>query len=353
MLPVYNVAPDKRMKSQAIVFTSEKSVAIEEIQLPDPRPQDLVVRTFVSGVSVGTERWALIGKRPEIRFPNVPGYMGIGEVLEAGAEARKRGYREGQLVNFGVSRLPAPWGPNSWMGTHLSAAVVDACTGVDFRPGGFNLHRCDPVPEGLDPLDASITPLCGVALRGIEMARIPLGGKVLVLGVGAIGQFAAQVCRLLGARVAASDVAEERLEMARRMGADWTLNAKKEDLAARAREIAPDGFDVIIDTSSIPAVVNGAIGLLKMYGQVIFQGWYPPPSSLDLNEFHGRLPTCYFPCAHTGKAVATAMRWVRDGKINARGLITHVFRPEEAERVYGMVLDGREPFLALAFDWRK
>ena len=341
------------MKARAIIFTAENTVAMSEIQLPDPRPQDLVVQTLASGVSVGTERWALIGKRSEIRFPNIPGYMGIGEVIEAGAEAKKRGYREGQLVNFGVSRLLPPWGPNSWMGTHLSDAVVDACTGVDWVPGGFNLHRCEPVPDGLDPVDASITPLCGVALRGIDMARIPEGGTVLVLGVGAIGQFASQVCRLMGARVAVSDIAEERLEVARRMGADWTINPKKEDLTARGREIAPDGFDVIIDTSSVPAVVNGAIKLLKMHGQVIFQAWYPPPTPLDLNEFHGRLPTCYFPCAHTGRAVATAMRWAREGKINARGLITHVFRPEEAERAYKMVLGGGEPFLGVTFDWSK
>ncbi|MCC7349013.1 MAG: zinc-binding alcohol dehydrogenase [Phycisphaerales bacterium] len=338
------------MKTTAIVFDKANSVILDELQLPDPTPRDLVVQNLVSGVSVGTERWAYLGKRDELTFPNVPGYMGIGRILEVGKEAQQRGYLPGQVVNYMVGRLNAPHGPNSWMATHLSHAIVDACIDPD---GGFNIHRCERVPDGLDPFDASLAGLCAVALRGIEMARIPAGSTVLVVGLGVIGQYAAQICRLKGAMVAAADVDDQRLQIAAANGAEWTIHSRRENLKDRFTQIAPQGFDIIIDTSSIPAVVNSVMPYLKLYGQFIFQGWYPPPSALDLNAFHMRMPTCYFPCAFSGSAVATSMRWAKDGNITTGNLITHRPRPQDAKQIYEMIARGSEGFLGIVFDWRQ
>jgi bacteriochlorophyllide a dehydrogenase len=340
------------MKAKAIVFDKVKKVVLRNVELPKPTPEDIVIENDVSGVSVGTERWALIGKRAEIQFPNIPGYMGIGHVLSVGKDAAKRGYKVGDRVNYGASRLTAPLDGKSWMSTHLSHAVVNVCSGVEWDPEGFNGHRCEFLPANLDPLDASLCALAAVAQRGIEMAVIPAGTKVLVSGLGVIGQYAAQICRLKGAQVAVTDVVEARLDVARQLGAEWVINVKKEKLAERAAAIAPKGFDVIIDTSSIPAVVNGLFPFLKLWGKFVFQGWYPPPSALDLNAVHMRLPTCFVPCGHTGRAVATAMRWVAAGKLNTRSLITHVVKPEEAPEMYDLMVAGSEKFLGVVFDWR-
>jgi 3-hydroxyethyl bacteriochlorophyllide a dehydrogenase len=341
------------MRTTAVIFTAPGTIALEKVALPDPRPSDVVVRLEVSGISVGTERWALLGKRPEMAFPHLPGYMGIGTVVEAGADAAARGWKAGMGINFGSSRLPEPLCKNSWMGTHLADAVVDVCNGADTPPGAVPWFRAEPVPAGLAPEDAALTQLCAVALRGIEMATIPAGGTVLVVGAGVIGQFAAQVCRLKGAQVMVSDVVPARLEIAARSGAEWTVNSRSEDLAARAKAVAPNGFDVIIDTASIPAVVNQVMPLLRQRGQFIFQGWYPPPSPLDLNVFHSRLPACFFPCGHGGPHVATAMRWARDGRIDSRGLLTRLIRPDEAPGFYRHMADSSEAFLGAAIDWRK
>lgn len=342
------------MQTTAVIFTAPGTIELGSVELPDPRPTDVVVRVEVSGVSVGTERWALIGKRPEMAFPHVPGYMGIGTVTAVGAEAAALGWRSGQGINFAKCRLPKPYSANSWMGTHVHDAVVDVCAGRE-QPGQRAPHffQCEPIPEGLDPLDASLTQLCGVALRGIEMAVIPAGGTVLIVGAGVIGQFAAQICRLKGAQVMVSDVSPARLETARRLGAAWTVDPSREDLTARAAAAAPGGFDVIIDTASIPAVVNQAIPLLRVGGQFVFQGWYPPPSALDLHAMHMRMPTCFFPCGHSGRHVATAMRWTRDGSIDSRSLLDRVLSPKEAPEFYRHMAASSEAFLGAAIDWRQ
>jgi 3-hydroxyethyl bacteriochlorophyllide a dehydrogenase len=341
------------MKTTAIVFPAPEKVELQEIELPPPGDRDIRVEVEATGVSVGTERWAYLGRRSEITFPNIPGYIGIGRVTEAGTVARARGYEIGDRVNFFRSRVNGPLGRASWMAGHLGHAVVDVEETANHDPETLDVHHCEKVPSGLDPVDAAAVTLGAVALRGIEMAGIPVGTRVLVVGLGLIGQYAAQIARLKGARVAVADVVPSRLELARENGADWTINSREEDLAARAREIAPRGFDVIIDTSSIPAVVNALFPLLRLRGKFVFQGWYPPPSPLDLNAAHQRLPTCYFPCAHSGPAVQAMMQWAHDGQIQVRNLITHCVSPAEAPQIYRQIAAGSDGFLGVVFDWRK
>jgi 3-hydroxyethyl bacteriochlorophyllide a dehydrogenase len=340
------------MKGQAVVFEDVGKAALREFELPQPTPRDVVATTLVSGVSVGTERWAYIGKRAEIRFPNVPGYMAIARVTEVGSEAKARGYVPGQLINFSRARMPEPYADHSWMASHVSHAVVDVCV-PEWDPEGFNGMQVERVPEGLDEMQASLTQLASVALRGIEMANIPMGASVLVCGLGVIGLYAVQICRLKGALIAATDVVPARLDVARKYGAQWVIDGKNEDLKARSAEIAPKGFDVIIDTSSIPAVVNRLFPLLKQWGKFVFQGWYAPPSPFDFNALHMRLPTCYVPCGHTGRGTAAAMRWAAEGLLDTKSMITHVSGPQEAKGIYEMLAKGAEESLGVVFDWRK
>ncbi|WP_043585419.1 zinc-dependent alcohol dehydrogenase [Geminisphaera colitermitum] len=340
------------MNSKAIVFVRPETVELGEVPLPAPTSSDLLVETLVSGVSVGTERWAWLGKRAEIRFPNVPGYMAVGRVLETGADAAARGYKNGDLVYYFASKLAGEFEGASWMSSHLSHAVVDVCNGVEFNRDALDVHRCERVPAGADPRAVVLAGLGAVAMRGIEMAVIPAGAKVLVAGLGVIGQFAAQICRLKGAEVAVTDRVVSRLKIAADNGADWVIDATSEDLAARSREIAPLGYDIIIDTTSSAAVVNSLFPLLRMRGKFVFQGWYPPPTPLDLNALHQRLPTCFSPCAHSGTAVKAVMQWIADGHIKTGNFITHDARPAQAPEIYKMIGAGSENFLGVLFDWR-
>jgi 3-hydroxyethyl bacteriochlorophyllide a dehydrogenase len=338
------------MNSNAVIFIQPSEVRYGNVELAEPTPRDVVIQTELSGISVGTERWAYLGKRDEISFPNVPGYMAVGTISESGPEARARNWSIGDRVYFFKSRFAPEWEARSWMGGHVSKAVIDVCG--PRGNGDLDIHHCEKVPEGLAPEEAVLTGLCGVALRGIEMAGIPAGARVLVCGLGIIGQYALQVCLLKGAVVTVTDVVDARLAKARELGAHQVIHGKQDDLVTEARKVAPDGFDIIIDTSSVASVVNGLFPLLKLRGKFVFQGWYPPPTPLDLNALHQRLPSAYFPCAHSAEAVASALRWAGRGWLRSEPLITHTFRPDQASEAYEMIAKGSENFLGLTFDWR-
>ena len=339
------------MKTNAVIFEQPGKVAFGQVLLPDPTPSDIVIKNEITAVSVGTERWAYLGKRAEIQFPNVPGYMAVGTITSSGRDARAKGWLEGERVYYMSTRFGGNMAGKSWMGSHVADGVVDVCAS---RTGGGDLqvHHCEKVPQGLAPEEAGLLALCGVAMRGIEMATVPAGAKALICGLGVIGQYALQVCLLKGAQVTVTDVVDLRLEVARTLGANHVIHGKKEDLHARTKEIAPGGFDIIIDTSSISAVVNNLFPLLKLRGKFVFQGWYPPPTALDLNALHSRLPSAYFPCAHSADAVVAAMDWAARGWLRSKPLITHTFAPQDAAKVYAMIEQGSENFLGILFDWR-
>src|ERR1700749_3254454 len=92
-----------QVKTNAVIFLQPGKVVIDEVSLPEPTPRDIVIQTEVSGISVGTERWAYLGKRAEIQFPNVPGYMGVGTIVASGRVAQERGWREGNRAYYFTS----------------------------------------------------------------------------------------------------------------------------------------------------------------------------------------------------------------------------------------------------------
>ena len=98
-------------------------------------------------------------------------------------------------------------------------------------------------------------------------------------------------------------------------------------------------------------MVNSLFALLKLRGKFVFQGWYPPPSPLDLNALHCHLPSAHFPCAHSGEAVAVALEWAARGWLRSEPLIGHTFAPRDAAKVYEMIGRGSDEFLGIVFDW--
>lgn len=331
------------MKTKAIVFTGEEKAELHDIEIPRIDENEVLVENLVTGVSVGTERWALTGKRPEMKFPLIPGYMAIGKILESGKNVDQKKYAAGTVIYYSRGRLPEPYVNGSWMSAHTGNAIAKATED----------SLAIPLPEGLNPESASLAGLCAVAMNGIEMATIKAGDNVLVSGVGVIGQFAAQVCRLKGARVAVTDIVQERLNIAEENGAEMVINPNNDNMEKVSREFAPEGFDVIIDTSSIEAVVNSLWSLLKRNGKFILQGYYPAPTSINTREAALVMPTIYMPDGISVKSLPAIFNWMNKGNLKTENLLTHLVKPEKAPEIYDMINKGSENFLGISFDWRK
>ena len=332
------------MKATAIVFEADRKVGFHEIEMPEPADTDLVVRATCTGISVGTERWALISQRQEISFPNIPGYLGVGVVENAGPA--REGFSEGDRVFYFSTRLPEPYASNSWMGTHVSHALVP-----DQEPKDWPPYVCR-IPEGISDAEAAMAGLASVAARGADMVKVLTSDIAVVLGLGLIGQSSAQVLRAKGARVVVADMLELRVNQALEMGCEEGVVLDGGPILPQLKHLIPEGgADIVVDTTSVAPVVNQVGDLLKMDGQFIMQGYYPGETPVCFDGLHAKRALIRIPCAQSKEAHEYCHRLMLGGMLKLDGFVTHTFSPQEAPAAYAMVVERPQDFTGIVFDW--
>jgi 3-hydroxyethyl bacteriochlorophyllide a dehydrogenase len=327
-------------KSQAIVFPSANKVEIQTYEAREPLAGEVLVRTEYSGVSQGTEIWALTGRRPELKYPTVPGYQSVGRIEAIGPDVE--GYSLGQRVLFNTSRVPCPPFTETWMGGHVSHAIV---------PVGPDKHPV-PVPEQTDPVAAATAYLPAVSLRGIRMIDIAIGDLVVVTGQGLIGQASAQLARLRGAIVIATDVNEGRLKASKQNSADIVVNVREQNLGEVVRSIKPKGADAVIETTGRSDQFAPCVDLLRWEGQLLLQGYYPQPITFNFHDTHMKKPRVAVTCGCDAADAAICMDLMRYGKLKQRELISHVEPVTSAPALYAKMVENDPSILGVVFDWR-
>jgi L-idonate 5-dehydrogenase len=193
--------------------------------------------------------------------------------------------------------------------------------------------QCHALPEALDDAAGALVEPLAVALHAVRQAGPLAGRRVLVCGAGAIGLLAAMVARAEGARgVVACDLAAARREQALRLGADAALDPADAGLAAQARELAPEGFDVVVEAAGAPASLRQAFGLVRAGGTIVQVGTLgtadvPLPANELMNR-ELRLVGSFRYGDVFDDAIALAAR----GAVRLDALVSDVFPLAEAAR---------------------
>ena len=224
---------------QAAVLHAPADLRIEEVPVPEIGPYDVLVRVRAAGIcGSDLERIMVTGT---YHFPTIPGHEFCGEVDTAGSAVKA--YKAGDRVLV-VPIIPC--------GTceYCAQGYYGQCEHYDYlgsrTDGGFAEYvrvpegNLIPLPESVSFLEGAAVEPAAVTLHGIIKADIRAGDSVAVLGCGAIGLFAIQFAKILGAtRVIAVDVIPGKLESAKKAGADFCINALECD---PVEEIRQNGF---------------------------------------------------------------------------------------------------------------
>lgn len=338
---------------QLVVFTRPRTVSIGTYEDRPLGPKEVRLRTLYSGISAGTELTAYRGTNPYIhkrwdtdsrlfvkartashRYPIKGwGYEEVGEVVEVGAKVT--GVRGGERVFGG-------WG-------HRTRHVVKE-----------EYVRQRLLPADLDPILGIFSQIGAIALNGVHDARIRIGETVAVFGLGVPGQIAAQLAKCSGATVIGVDLYEQRLALARGLGAiDIGLNPRDGSAAEAIKERTDGrGADVSIEVSGSAAALHEAIRAAAYSSRVVTLGFFQGEANgLFLGEefHHNRInvvcsqisgvdPELSYRWTRLRQA-QTAMRLQAEGLLNLEPLITHVFPLAQAAEAF-QVLD-QQPAEAL------
>lgn len=129
------------------------------------------------------------------------------------------------------------------------------------------------MPEELDLLSAAGVEPATISWHALRRAQIEVGDTVAVLGCGPIGQFAIQIAKIFGAKtVIAVDIFDDKLALAKELGADVAINSKEVDLAQAIKELTGLGVDVVIETAGSKITQKQSLLITRKHGRIVFVG---------------------------------------------------------------------------------
>jgi 2-desacetyl-2-hydroxyethyl bacteriochlorophyllide A dehydrogenase len=337
------------MQNKRIVFTGPGQIELQhdETDLTPQHEYEVIVKTHYSLISAGTELACLSGSENWFKFPGTPGYTSVGEVVAAGQA----------VTHVALGEVVYVWGGHS------------AYTRIDLKqPSALCLKVPDGIAENLVPFARIAT----IAMTSLRISEIELGDYVAVVGMGLVGNLAVQLARLQGAFVIAVDLSEKRLARAAECGASSTLQVNGTDTVTRLRALTEGrGVSTLIEATGIPSVVPDILPFVSKYGEVILlgspRGQFETDLTPVLNYVHLDPRGCLtFKGAHEWRyPVHTdpfvkhsiernsqiALTLIKLGSLKIRPVLTHILRPEEAEKAYDGLRKQKDDFVGVVFNW--
>ncbi len=310
----------KTTMKAAVVEKFGQPLALRDIPLPSPGPGQILVKTEACGVC-HTDLHAAHGDWPvKPALPFVPGHEGIGIVVSMGTGVTE--------VNIG-DRVGVPW-LYSACGhcEYCLAAWETVCAQAEYggytKNGGFAEYiLADPkyvahIPEGLAATAAAPIICAGVtSYKGIKECDVKPGEWLAVSGIGGLGHLAVQYGKAMGLRVCAIDVDDEKLEHARRLGAEVLVNARVGDPVAKLRELTGGGaHGVLITAPSLEAFHQG-VAMTRKLGTCVLVGLPPGEFPTPLFDVVANCVTIRGSFVGTRKDMAEALAFAAAGKVRA------------------------------------
>jgi alcohol dehydrogenase, propanol-preferring len=330
----------------AVVHEFGKPLTVDEIAVPAPGPDEALVKVRYTGVC-HTDLHAAHGDWPvKPTPPFVPGHEGVGEVVAIGEHVTR--VAVGDLV--GNAWLWSACGECEYCETGWETLCPQQQNGGYSVDGSFGQYmlvdaRYAPViPDGVDL--AAVAPiLCaGVTVyKGLKRTDTQPGQWVLISGIGGLGHIAVQYAVAMGRRVAAVDVDDDKLALARTHGAEITVNARtSDDPAAELQRLTGGGVHGALVTAVNGHAFPQAVGALRRGGTVALVGL--PPEQFPLDIFTTVLLglTVRGSIVGTRKDMAEAVDFFARGKIHP----TYSVRPmADINAIFGEMeqgaIDGR------------
>lgn len=338
------------LTSHHILFTAPNLVELASEVIDDANLvcDEVVIRSEVSLISAGTELARLRGEGEGAgTFPARSGYACIGRVLAAGPGTS--GVKVGDRVFFA--------------GKH--AAIQRFHHNQDHQWG-----RCYPVPEGIAPEDAVFACLAQIALVAPWVSAAGPGDTVAIFGLGLVGNLAAQLYQLTGARVIGLDPVTARCDLARTCGIRECLSvAPQAQVAALKAATGGHGADITVDAVGHSSVTLAAVDGTRTMGECVILGTprVPVPGDLTvlLNRLH--MEGIALRGAHMHRFPAMSVRGtsrtvedayamlfsaITDGRLKITPLRSHLVSPEQAPASYRELSDARDRAWGVVIDWR-
>jgi L-iditol 2-dehydrogenase len=324
---------------KAAVFHGPEDVRLEDVPVPDIGPGDVLARVEFA-LTCGTDRKMFLRGHPLFDPPFVFGHEFAATVVEVGEGVE--GFAPGDRI---VAANSAPCGRCFYcmrdaqsmcesMYIRLSGAFAEFIDIPEPLVKANLLH----VPEGVSMRDAALIEPLACVVHGIERSGIRSGDTVVVNGAGPIGLMFVRLASLKAGRVICTDLRDDRLERAKRLGADVALNVSSfDDVAGAVREMTNDGrgADVAIEAVGLPQTWESTIRMVRNGGIANLFGGCSSGTTItvDTSVIHYSEVQIRGVFHHTPKCVRRALDLISQSVVTSKEFVTAELPLEQLDAV--------------------
>ena len=350
------------LKMKATVFRGKNNIRVEEVERPRAGVGDAVIRVTLTTIC-GTDLHILRGEY-EVKPGLVIGHEPVGVIEELGAGVT--GYEVGERVLVGAI---TPCGQcRACLSGHLSQCGhgegYEAIGGWRFGNtinGAQAEYLLVPnaqanlakIPDGLsDEQVVLLADIASTGFSGAESGNIRIGDAVVVFAQGPIGLCATAGAKLMGATlIIGVDGDDNRLAMAKRMGADVTLDYRTSDVVQEVHKLTGGGADVVIEALGTQQTFESALRCLRPGGTLSSLGVYSGKLQIPYESFAAglgdhRIVTTL--CPGGKERMRRLMEVVRSRRVDLTPLLTHSFPLEKIASAYELFGERRDGVLKVA-----
>jgi len=317
----------------AVFIEQNQPLEIQDIPIPEPGPNEVLVKVAACGVCHTDLHYIDHGTPTFKPPPIVLGHEASGIVAGWGTEVTE--WSEGDRVllpsifTCGTCAACRIGRDNVchnliMLGNHVDGAYAEYVLAPS--QSAFALPEEIPLEEGAIIADATTTPYHAVVVRG----QVSPGDQVVVFGCGGIGANVVQVAAVLGARVVAVDISEEKLEWARKLGAAETIDPSGEERIEKlVRKLTGGGADVAFECVGTPATQEQAFASTRNGGRLVMVGYSPKPMKLNSGRVMFREMEVVGSLGCRSADYPRVIEMVRRGKLRVADLVTARYALED------------------------
>lgn len=316
---------------KAIQITKPSVMKVVDMEKPCVGAGEVMVKLHYVGFC-GSDLNTFLGRNPMVKLPVIPGHE-VGAVIEAVGEGAPEELKTGMSVTL-----------NPYTNCGKCAACrngrVNACQfnetlGVQ-RSGVMTEYAVVPwqkiIPaEGISPRDCALIEPMSVGFHAVSRASVEDNETVLVIGCGMVGLGAVVRAALRGATVIALDLDDDKLALAKQVGATYVINSLKEDVHERVLQLTQGlGADVVIEAVGSPATYVMAVNEVSFTGRVICIGYAKSEVSFQTKLFVQKELDIRGSRNATPSDFRSVIHYMKTTDFPAESFISRIVMPDEA-----------------------
>ena len=331
-----------KMKA-ALLYARKKPLVVEEVDIPQIGPSEALVKVKACGVC-HTDLTAIDGAARNL--PRTLGHEVAGDIAEVGegVTALKIGDRVTVFLRFICGDCLYCMTGRDNLCANMKGKIGST------SDGGYAEYCKAParvlfkLPKEISYEEGGILACCvGTTYRAIVVrGQVKPGSNVMVQGIGGLGLSSILIAKLVGARVIAVDIRDEKLKFAKQLGAEETVNASKENVVEAVNRLTDGvGVDYVIDLVGTGRAVETALACVGRCGKVVQVGHTAEPFSATSRQFIGGEKEMLGVAANTRSDLVNVINLVQAGRLYVKPIITNEFPLSQVNHALDLLRKGQ------------